>query len=158
MEAIDQYVVIGNPIEHSKSPKIHTMFAEQTGEKIAYNKLFCPINDFSRVVFNFFAAGGCGANVTVPFKLEANNFAHRQSSRSEHAQAANTLINRGGVISAENTDGIGLVRDITTNLGFSLAGKSILIVGSGGAARGVLFPLLMQAPKSIKVVNRKRTI
>ena len=154
MEAIDQYVVIGNPIEHSKSPKIHTMFAEQTGEKIAYNKLFCPINDFSRVVSNFFAAGGCGANVTVPFKLEANNFAHRQSSRSEHAQAANTLINRGGVISAENTDGIGLVRDITTNLGFSLAGKSILIVGSGGAARGVLFPLLMQAPKSIKVVNR----
>ena len=154
MEAIDQYVVIGNPIKHSKSPKIHTMFAEQTGEKIAYNKLFCPINDFSRVVSNFFAAGGCGANVTVPFKLEANNFAHRQSSRAEHAQAANTLINRGGVISAENTDGIGLVRDITNNLGFSLAGKSILIVGSGGAARGVLFPLLMQAPKSMKVVNR----
>ncbi len=154
MEAIDQYVVIGNPIEHSKSPKIHTMFAEQTGENIAYKKLFCPINDFSRVVSQFFAAGGCGANVTVPFKLEANSFAHRQSSRAEHAGAANTLINRDGVISAENTDGIGLVRDITNNLGFSLAGKSILIVGSGGAARGVLLPLLMQGPKSMKVVNR----
>jgi shikimate dehydrogenase len=93
-----QYVVIGNPIEHSKSPQIHSMFARQTGISIEYKKLLCPIGDFSKVVSKFFASGGRGANVTVPFKLEAYKFSTLRSSRVEHAQAANTLINNNGVI------------------------------------------------------------
>lgn len=150
----DQYVVIGNPIEHSKSPQIHTMFAEQTGISMEYKKLFCPIGDFSKVISEFFASGGRGANVTVPFKLEAYEFSTLRSTRVEHAKAANTLLCKNGTISADNTDGIGLVRDIVGNLEFPIADKSLLIVGSGGATRGVLLPILEERPKSIMVVNR----
>ncbi|MDC1311048.1 shikimate dehydrogenase [Burkholderiales bacterium] len=150
----EQYVVIGNPIEHSKSPQIHSLFAQQTGISIEYKKLLCPVGDFSKVVSEFFASGGRGANVTVPFKLEAYEFSTLRSTRVEHAKAANTLLCKNGVISAENTDGIGLVRDIVDNLEFSIAGKSVLIVGSGGATRGVLLPILEELPKSIRVINR----
>lgn len=151
-----QYVVIGNPIEHSKSPQIHSMFAQQTGISIEYKKLLCPIGDFSKVVSEFFASGGRGANVTVPFKLEAYKFSTLRSSRVEHAQAANTLINNNGVITAENTDGIGLVRDIIGNLKYPISNKSVLIVGAGGATRGVLLPILNERPKAITVVNRTK--
>jgi shikimate dehydrogenase len=150
----DKYVVIGNPIEHSKSPQIHSMFAEQTGEAIEYKKILCSLGDFSKVVTEFFAAGGLGANVTVPFKLDAYDLATTRSSRAEHAGAANTLANKGGLVLAENTDGLGLVTDIVLNLEFPIVDKSILIVGAGGAARGVLLPLAEERPKRIMVVNR----
>ena len=154
MAAPDQYVVIGNPIEHSKSPEIHSMFADQIGISIEYKKLLCPIGDFSKVVSEFFASGGRGANVTVPFKLEAYEYSMLRSSRVEHAKAANTLLSKNGVIAAENTDGIGLVRDIVGNIEFPIADQSVLIVGSGGATRGVLLPILEERPKAIMVVNR----
>jgi shikimate dehydrogenase len=150
----DQYVVIGNPIKHSKSPQIHTMFAQQAGISIEYKKLLCPIGEFSKVVSEFFTSGGRGANVTIPFKLEAYKFSTLRSSRVEHAQAANTLINNDGVITAENTDGIGLVRDIIQNLEYPISDKSVLIVGAGGATRGVLLPILDERPKAITVINR----
>ena len=150
----DQYVVIGNPIEHSKSPQIHYMFGEQTGEPIEYKKILCPLGGFTRAVTDFFAAGGLGANVTVPFKLDAYDLATARSTRVEHARAANTLVNKDGLIHAENTDGLGFVTDIVRNLEFPIVDKSILIVGAGGAARGILLPLVEERPKRIMVVNR----
>ena len=154
MAAPDRYVVFGNPVEHSKSPTIHTAFAEQIGERIVYEKFMSPLGGFSKVVADFFASGGRGANVTVPFKIEAHNLSSIRSSRVRYAGAANTLTFTNGTIAADNTDGVGLIRDIRRNLDFKLKGKTILLVGAGGATRGVLVPILEECPSHIKIINR----
>ena len=150
----DRYAVIGNPIAHSKSPQIHAAFARQTGQDIEYTCLLAPPDGFRRTVENFRAAGGRGANVTVPFKLEAFDLADEVSQRAKEAQAANFLNFAGGRIRADNTDGAGLIRDITGNLGFSIAGQRVLLMGAGGAARGALQPLLAQQPAILTIANR----
>ena len=150
----DQYVVIGNPVAHSLSPRIHAMFAAQTGQDIRYEKLLAPTDGFAESVKAFVAQGGKGANVTLPFKLEAYELADEVSDRARHARAANTLSFSGKHIAADNTDGIGLVRDIEVNLDFDLKGKRLLLMGAGGAARGVLLPLLQAGPAMLIIANR----
>ncbi len=150
----DRYAVIGNPVAHSKSPLIHAAFARQTGEDIAYEALLAPLGAFAPTVLGFMAAGGRGMNVTVPFKQEAWQIADTQSASAEAAKAVNTLIVTPQGLHGENTDGIGLVRDITGNLGVALSGKRVLLVGAGGAARGVILPLLEEQPVSLVIANR----
>ena len=150
----DRYAVIGNPIGHSKSPLIHAAFAEQTGQVLAYSALLAPVEGFAQAVEVFRAAGGCGMNVTIPFKLDAYRYANDLTERAKHAQAVNTLKFEGARVLGDNTDGAGFVRDIERNLGFSLAGKSVLVMGAGGAARGVLLPLLACKPQSLTIANR----
>jgi shikimate dehydrogenase len=149
----DLYCVFGNPIAHSKSPMIHAAFAAATGENLAYEARLAPVDGFAKAVADFVAAGGKGANVTVPFKEEAFRLCARLSERAARAGAVNTLAFGEGVF-GDNTDGAGLVRDITHNLGFSLAGKRILLLGAGGAARGVIAPLLGEKPASLRIANR----
>lgn len=155
------YAVIGNPIGHSKSPEIHAAFAAQTGQDMAYTRLLAPLDGFAACVRRFIADGASGANVTVPFKLEACALATRLSGRARAAGAVNTLRfeagggpEGGGAIFGDNTDGVGLVADIVKNAGVALAGRRILLLGAGGAARGVLLPLLEQLPESVVVANR----
>lgn len=150
----DRYAVIGNPIAHSKSPQIHAAFARQTGQDIEYTRLLAPPDGFRGTVENFRAAGGRGANVTVPFKLEAFDLADEVSQRAKDAQAANFLNFDGGRIRADNTDGAGLTRDIAGNLGFGMAGRRVLLMGAGGAARGALQALLVQQPAILTIANR----
>ncbi|NMM37108.1 MAG: shikimate dehydrogenase [Glaciimonas sp.] len=150
----DTYAVIGNPIEHSKSPEIHAHFARQTGQDIDYRRLLAPLDGFAQTVAAFIAAGGKGANVTVPFKLEACALATRLSARAQAAGAVNTLKFDGDAILGDNTDGVGLVADIVRNAGVPLAGRRILLLGAGGAARGVILPLLEQAPTALVIANR----
>lgn len=151
---MDRYVVIGNPVSHSLSPAIHARFAAQTREALDYGTLLVPADDFAAAVSRFFDEGGKGANVTLPFKLEALRFAHAASERAAMAGAANFLASRAGRIEADNTDGAGLVADLTRNLGFALHGRSVLLLGAGGAARGVLAPLLALGPRRLVVANR----
>jgi len=153
---MDRYVVIGNPVAHSLSPSIHARFAEQLHERIEYSALLAPLGEFRATAQRFFDAGGCGANVTLPFKVEAFELAHVASDRARAAGAANFLARRGERIEADNTDGAGLVTDLRGNLGLELRGASILLIGAGGAARGVLGPLLEQAPRRLVVANRAR--
>jgi shikimate dehydrogenase len=153
---MDRYVVIGNPVAHSLSPEIHARFARATGDAITYERLFAPTGEFARVAGEFFGSGGRGANVTLPFKTDACAFAARRTPRAEEAGAVNTLLLRGDVIEGDNTDGAGLVRDLVGNLRLVLAGKRILLLGAGGAARGVLAPLLALAPAVLVVANRTR--
>ncbi|MGA7776837.1 MAG: shikimate dehydrogenase, partial [Paraburkholderia sp.] len=136
----DRYAVIGNPIGHSKSPFIHARFAEQTGEPIEYTHLLAPIDAFAPHVRAFIEAGGRGLNVTVPFKLEAHSLATKLSPRAAAAGAVNTLRFEAGDIHGDNTDGLGLVRDIEVNLATPLKDARILLLGAGGAARGVVLP------------------
>lgn len=150
----ERYAVFGNPIAHSKSPRIHTLFAAQTGQDIAYEAILAPLDGFAQAVRAFAAAGGRGANVTVPFKEEAFRLATARTPRAEAAGAVNTLRFDGAAILGDNTDGAGLVRDIAHNLGRSLAGRRILLLGAGGAARGVILPLLGEAPAALFVANR----
>ena len=150
----DRYAVIGNPIAHSKSPEIHARFAQQTGEDIGYERLLAPLDGFAQTVADFMQAGGLGANVTVPFKLEAYALATELSVRAQAAGAVNTLRFRGDVIYGDNTDGVGLVTDIVRNAGMALHGRRLLLLGAGGAARGVLLPLLDQQPAEIVIANR----
>jgi shikimate dehydrogenase len=152
----DQYCVIGNPIAHSRSPDIHAMFAAATGQDIAYGRCLAPIDDFAGTVRALVAQGYRGANVTVPFKLEAAALATRLAPRAQLAGAVNTLRFEGGEIVGDNTDGPGLVADIVRNAGAPLAGKRILLLGAGGAARGVMLPFLNEAPAAIVVANRTR--
>jgi shikimate dehydrogenase len=151
---MDRYVVIGNPISHSLSPEIHARFALATGEKLDYGKLLAPAGEFAAAAMRFFAEGGRGANVTLPFKEDAFRFAHSSSERARLAGAANFLAHRDGRIEADNTDGAGLVADLTRNLGLDLRGKRILLLGAGGAARGVAAPLLALEPAALVVANR----
>jgi shikimate dehydrogenase len=150
----DKYVVIGNPVAHSKSPEIHARFALQTGEDISYERLAAPLDGFAQTVADFMDGGGRGANVTVPFKLEAYALATELSVRAQAAGAVNTLRFTGDVIFGDNTDGVGLVTDILHNAGVTLHGKRLLLLGAGGAARGVLLPLLEQQPAELVIANR----
>lgn len=152
---MDQYAVFGNPIAHSKSPLIHGWFAGQTGQALEYRAILAPEEDFEGHARQFFAEGGLGANVTVPFKLDALVFSDHLSPRARRAGAVNTLQQgKNNKIYGDNTDGVGLVRDLTDNLGFSLKGKRVLLLGAGGAARGVIEPLLKSGIARLKIANR----
>ncbi|MBK8455284.1 MAG: shikimate dehydrogenase [Thiofilum sp.] len=152
---LDHYAVIGNPVQHSKSPQIHTLFAQQTAQALQYDKLLAPFDAFTATVQSFRAAGGKGCNVTVPFKQEAWTLATERSAYAERAGAVNTLsFHADGSIWGANTDGIGLVRDLMQNQGLVLKQKRILILGAGGAVRGVLQPLLEQQPAELVIANR----
>jgi len=150
----DRYAVIGHPVAHSKSPLIHAEFARRTGHDISYGALLAPLGGFRAAVLGFRDAGGRGLNVTLPFKHEAWRLADRRSERSERARAANTLTFDADGIAGDNTDGVGLVRDITANLGFALAGKRLLVLGAGGAAWGIGLPLLAQGIAWLTIANR----
>ncbi len=151
---MDRYVVFGNPIGHSKSPLIHRLFAEQTAQQLDYSTSLAPLDDFSDFARAFFREGR-GANVTVPFKEEAYRLADSLTERAQRAGAVNTLSKLAdGTLLGDNTDGAGLVRDLTVNAGFSLKGKRILILGAGGAVRGALEPLLAEGPASVTIANR----
>jgi shikimate dehydrogenase len=152
--AADRYVVIGNPIAHSKSPDIHARFAAQTGQDMVYDRLLAPLDGFANTVKAFIAEGGRGANVTLPFKLEAFALATRLSERGRAAGAINTLKFEGDEIYGDNTDGVGLVADIERNAGVALRGKRILLLGAGGAARGAILPLLHSKPSELMIANR----
>jgi shikimate dehydrogenase len=150
----DKYAVIGNPVAHSKSPLIHAEFARQTGQDLVYTRLLAPTEAFRATAEAFRAGGGCGLNVTLPFKLEAYRYATLLSERARAAQAVNTLKFDGEHILGDNTDGAGLVNDLLRNLGCTLAGRRILLLGAGGAARGVVAPLLEQQPAQLVLANR----
>ena len=150
----DRYAVVGNPVAHSLSPDIHTAFARQTGADIEYTRRLAPLDGFTACVNAFRAGGGRGVNVTLPFKLEAWKLATRRSERAEQAQAVNTLQFDGEQIFGDNTDGAGLTRDIEINLGCAIAGKRVLLLGAGGAARGVLLPLIERKPAALVIANR----
>ena len=150
----DLYCVMGNPVEHSKSPWIHARFAQLTGQDLRYEKRLIERDAFARSVQAFRAEGGRGCNVTVPFKLEAASLPARQSDRARLAQACNTLRFDGADIYADNTDGVGLVSDMTRNAGVDPSGRDVLLIGAGGAASGVLGPLIEARPRRIVVANR----
>lgn len=151
----DQYAVMGNPINHSKSPQIHRAFAQETAQNIEYNAIHVDVGGFAQAVSHFQGHGGKGLNVTVPFKLEAWKLADTLSERAQRAGAVNTLIlEKDGHIQGDNTDGIGLVSDIMEHLGWPIAQQKILILGAGGAARGVLGPILDNQPASVYIANR----
>lgn len=149
------YAVFGNPIAHSKSPEIHRKFAEQEGADIEYRRILAEPGSFEQAATEFFKQGGAGANVTVPFKTDAYHWVDERSPRAAVAGAVNTLIRLpDGRIRGDNTDGVGLVNDIVQNHGVELAGKRILLLGAGGAVRGVIRPLLEQTPLSLSIANR----
>ena len=150
----DAYCVFGNPIAHSKSPAIHAAFAQQTGEAIVYERRLAPLDGFALAARSFAAEGGKGANVTVPFKLDACALATELTPRAKAAGAVNTLRFDGDVILGDNTDGAGLVADIVRNAGVAIAGKRVLLLGAGGAARGVVLPLLQERPQELFIANR----
>ncbi|GIK85861.1 MAG: shikimate dehydrogenase (NADP(+)) [Betaproteobacteria bacterium] len=151
----DRYAVVGNPVAHSKSPRIHAAFAQATGQDMSYEHLLAPLDAFVPTVEAFRGAGGRGLNVTVPFKLEAFALAAVHSSRAQLAGAVNTLmVEPDGRWYGDNTDGAGLVRDLTENLGLELRDRRILVLGAGGAARGILGPLLDGLPHSLAIANR----
>lgn len=150
----DRYAVFGNPIAHSKSPLIHTAFARQTAQDMTYEAILAPKDAFADSIAQFIAAGGRGANVTVPFKEQAFALANRRSPRAERAGAVNTLRFQANDVIGDNTDGAGLVTDLTRNLGRPLAGKHILLLGAGGAARGAIGPLLDGQPAALVIANR----
>ena len=153
----DRYAVFGNPIGHSKSPRIHAMFAAQTGQDISYEAILVETGSFAAAVNAFIATGtgpARGANVTVPFKEEAFRLATRRTPRAEAAGAVNTLNFDAGTILGDNTDGAGLVRDLKNNLGCDPAGRRILLLGAGGAARGVIAPLCAEGPRQLLIANR----
>lgn len=150
----DRYCVIGNPIAHSKSPDIHAAFAAQTGQRLHYERVLAPLDGFSDTVFRLIEAGFKGANVTVPFKLEAFALAAELSPRARAAGAVNTLAFEGGAVFGDNTDGIGLVNDIVRNAAQALTGHRVLLLGAGGAARGVILPILEQRPAALVIANR----
>jgi shikimate dehydrogenase len=152
----DRYCVIGNPIGHSKSPDIHAAFALQTGQDIVYERVLAPLDGFADTVRGLIERGYRGANVTVPFKLEAAGIATRLEERARLAGAVNTLRFEGGEIVGDNTDGPGLVADIVRNAGVPLEGKRVLLLGAGGAARGVILPILQHGPQAIVIANRTR--
>jgi shikimate dehydrogenase len=152
--SMDLYCVMGNPVEHSKSPWIHARFAELTGQTLQYGKRLIALDGFATAVSAFMAEGGRGCNITVPFKFEAAALASHTSERATLALASNLLSFRDGEILADNTDGAGLVNDIQRNAGLALSGRHLLLIGAGGAAAGVLGPLILARPASITVANR----
>jgi shikimate dehydrogenase len=151
---MDRYVVIGNPVSHSLSPAIHARFARQTREAIEYSTLAVPEGQFALFARRFFDEAGAGANVTLPFKVDAFRWADARTPRAVIAEAANFLVSRSGRIEADNTDGAGLIADLAVNLRKDLGGRAILILGAGGAVRGVLAPLLEARPRRVVIANR----
>jgi shikimate dehydrogenase len=150
----DRYAVVGNPVAHSKSPLIHAEFARQTGQDMEYGRLLAPLDGFRATVAAFRREGGRGLNVTLPFKLEAFALADRRSQRALDAEAANTLKFDADSIFADNTDGVGLLRDLEVNLRFPLGGRRILLMGAGGAVQGTLGPLIAARPALLVIANR----
>ncbi|NVD69318.1 shikimate dehydrogenase [Duganella sp. BJB1802] len=151
---MDRYCVFGNPIAHSKSPEIHAAFAAQTGQELTYEKRLAPVDGFAAAVQAFIAEGGKGANVTVPFKLDAVKVAQALTIRARAAGAVNTLHFTEDGIVGDNTDGAGLVADIVGNAGVPITGKRVLLLGAGGAARGVVLPILEHRPAQLVIANR----
>lgn len=151
---MDRYAVLGNPVAHSLSPGIHAAFAAQAGEAMEYSALLVPEGAFAERASAFFSGGARGANVTLPFKEEAFAFAARRTPRAELAGAVNTLIATASGIEGDNTDGKGLLVDLSGNLGLKLRGLRIVVLGAGGAARGVIAPLLAESPASLVIANR----
>ena len=143
---MDKYAVFGNPIEHSLSPMIHAQFAKQTGHDVNYQKILATKDNFKGAALEFVNSGGKGFNITVPFKIEAYNLSHNLTLNAKAAGAVNTIKIENGEYCGENTDGKGLVNDLCNNLGLSLEGKDILILGAGGATQGILLPLLEKKP------------
>ncbi len=151
----DRYAVFGNPIAHSRSPDIHKMFAEQTGQTLTYTRQLVDTDGFGEAADEFFASGGKGLNVTVPFKEDAFVYARQLTERAKVAGAVNMLaLQQDGTVLGDNTDGIGMVLDMTQRLGWSLKDKTILLLGAGGAARGVLLPCLQEGPQALTIANR----
>ncbi|MGB1236820.1 MAG: shikimate dehydrogenase [Pseudomonadales bacterium] len=150
----DQYAVFGNPIHHSKSPQIHSAFAQQTAQDIEYTALLIGLDEFVSRAEAFFASGGKGFNITVPFKEQAYQFAQQLSPQAQLAGAVNTLLIDNGVICGHNTDGLGLVSDLIDNCRVNITGAKVLVLGAGGAVRGCLQPLLDQRPAQITIANR----
>ncbi|EAT13096.1 shikimate dehydrogenase [Bermanella marisrubri] len=153
----DLYAVMGNPINHSKSPQIHSAFAEQTDQPLVYSAILVPTDGFPAAVKDFFKGKGSGKglNVTVPFKEEAFQLADELTARAQKAQAVNTLIlTSEGSILGDNTDGAGLVKDLTRNQSTPLTNKRVLVIGAGGAVRGILQPFLQEQPSELVIVNR----
>lgn len=151
----DRYAVIGHPIQHSKSPLIHTRFAQLTGQDMDYTRIEAPLDGFVAAMLAFRDSGGRGLNVTAPFKLQAFEAASERSARATEAGAANALsFLPDGRILADNFDGLGLVADLQRNLGFALAGRRVLLLGAGGAARGAIGPLLAARPAALVIANR----
>jgi len=149
------YAVVGNPISHSKSPRIHSLFACQTGEPVEYTAIQAPIDEFSATVRHFFDRGGKGLNVTVPFKEQAWTLADHRTPRAEKAGAANTLyLDQENELVADNTDGVGIVRDLQNNHEVALNGLKVLVLGAGGAVRGVIGPILAEQPAALTIANR----
>jgi shikimate dehydrogenase len=155
------FAVIGNPVRHSRSPQIHKLFAEQCGVVLEYERIQVDIGGFEQAVSHFHANGGAGLNVTVPFKRDAWQLCRRGanslSARADQAEAVNTLkFEADGSVLGDNTDGMGLVSDIEKNLGFSIRGASVLLVGAGGAISGIIGPILQSSPGEITIANRTR--
>lgn len=151
----DRYAVIGNPVAHSKSPWIHAEFARQTRQVLDYGRIEAPLDGFVRVVDEFRAAGGRGANVTLPFKDQAYLYCRDAvTDRARTVGVVNTLVFESNSVRGDNTDGVGLLRDLAVNLGRAIAGKRVLLMGAGGAAQGVLAPLLAALPQRLVVANR----
>jgi shikimate dehydrogenase len=151
---MDRYAVVGNPVAHSRSPQIHEAFARATHQDMTYERLLAPLDGFKSTVEQFAAEGGKGLNITVPFKLQALALAHSASDRARAAGAANTLKREGDAWYADNTDGAGIVRDLTINLDVALAGRDVLVLGAGGAARGIVLPLFGEKVRSLVISNR----
>ena len=152
---MSQYAVVGNPVKHSKSPRIHSLFASQTGMDLAYTAIQLKPENFEAGVRKFFADGGAGLNVTVPFKEKAFLLADSCSERASLAQAVNTLcVDGDGALIGDNTDGVGLVRDIKGNHQFQIRQRRILLLGAGGAVRGALSALVAEDPAEITIANR----
>jgi shikimate dehydrogenase len=155
MTAPEQYAVMGHPIAHSRSPEIHARFAVQCGRRLRYERIDVAPDRFNEAVADFFAAGGKGLNITIPHKAAAFALTRQRSERARAAGIVNTLWqNSDGLLCGDNTDGVGLVRDLTVNLGLSLPGKRLLMLGAGGAARAVMLSLLELAPACIVILNR----
>lgn len=151
----DRYAVMGNPVSHSLSPRIHAEFARRTRQRLVYEAIQVDEGGFEQALGNFKASGGKGLNITVPFKQQAWALVKTRSPRAERAGAVNTIrFERDGSLFGDNTDGVGIVRDLSENLGLRLEGMRILLIGAGGAARGVLEPLLEARPQEITIVNR----
>lgn len=150
----DRYAVFGNPIKHSKSPHIHSQFAQQCEQDLVYEKILVPENDFESVVENFFSEGGKGLNITVPFKERAYAMCDVLTERAQFAGAVNTLYVQDNKLHGDNTDGVGMLTDIRSFLEWDIKNKNVLLIGAGGASRGVLLPLLEEQPQSLVIANR----
>lgn len=152
---MNQYGVMGHPIQHSWSPRIHQLFATQTNQQLIYEAIFVPVDGFAQALNDFQAQGGKGLNITLPFKQQACEFVDALSERAKLANAVNTIqFNSDGSRFGDNTDGVGFIRDVTLNHKFPILNKRVLVLGAGGAVRGIIDPLLKQSPSSIIVANR----